>query len=68
VQNAEKQGQFQAFKTAIGQTISDPALMSTFLAEQLPQIIPAALTGGGSNFFWFFKHQVGRLLSGITSF
>jgi hypothetical protein len=48
VQNAEKQGQFQAFKTAIGQTISDPALMSTFLAEQLPQIIPAALTGGAT--------------------
>lgn len=46
VQNAEKQGQFQAFKTAIGQTVSDPALLSTFLAEQLPQIIPAALTGG----------------------
>ena len=46
MQNAEKQGQFQAFKTAIGQTISDPALLSTFLAEQLPQIIPAALTGG----------------------
>jgi hypothetical protein len=48
VQNAEKQGQLQAFKTAIGQTISDPALMSTFLAEQLPQIIPAALTGGAT--------------------
>jgi hypothetical protein len=48
VQNAEKQGQFQAFKTAIGQTISDPALMSTFLAEQLPQLIPAALTGGAT--------------------
>jgi hypothetical protein len=46
MQNAEKQGQLQAFKTAIGQTISDPALLSTFLAEQLPQIIPAALTGG----------------------
>jgi len=48
MQNAEKQGQFQAFKTAIGQTVSDPALLSTFLAEQLPQIIPAALTGGAT--------------------
>jgi hypothetical protein len=48
MQNAEKQGQLQAFKTAIGQTISDPALLSTFLAEQLPQIIPAALTGGAT--------------------
>jgi hypothetical protein len=46
MQNAEKQGQLQAFKTAIGQTVSDPALLSTFLAEQLPQLIPAALTGG----------------------
>ena len=48
MQNAEKQGQLQAFKTAIGQTISDPALLSTFLAEQLPQLIPAALTGGAT--------------------
>jgi hypothetical protein len=48
MQDAEKKGQFEAFKTAIGQTISDPALLSTFLAEQLPQIIPAALTGGAT--------------------
>ena len=48
MQNAEKQGQLQAFKTAIGQTISDPALLSTFLAEQLPQLVPAALTGGAT--------------------
>jgi hypothetical protein len=48
MQEAEKQGQLSAFKTAIGQTISDPALLSTFLAEQVPQLIPALVTGGGS--------------------
>lgn len=46
VAQAEKQGQFAAFKTALGETVSDPALLTSFLAEQLPQIIPAALTGG----------------------
>lgn len=47
-QEAEKQGQFEAFKTSLGQTISDPALLSTFLAEQVPQLLPALITGGGS--------------------
>jgi len=47
-QEAEKQGQFEAFKTSLGQTISDPALLSTFLAEQVPQLLPALVTGGGS--------------------
>jgi hypothetical protein len=46
VAEAEKQGQLAAFKTAFGETVSDPALLTSFLAEQLPQIIPAALTGG----------------------
>jgi len=48
VAQAEKQGQFAAFKTALGETVSDPALLTSFLAEQLPQIIPAAITGGGT--------------------
>ena len=48
VAQAEKQGQLAAFKTAFGETVSDPALLTSFLARQLPQIIPAAITGGGT--------------------
>lgn len=48
VAEAEKQGQLAAFKTAFGETVSDPALLTSFLARQLPQIIPAAITGGGT--------------------
>ena len=48
VAQAEKQGQWEAFKTALGETVSDPALLTSFLAEQAPQIIPAAITGGGT--------------------
>jgi len=48
VQEAEKTGQWNAFKTAVGQTVSDPALFFSFLAEQAPQLIPAIITGGGS--------------------
>jgi hypothetical protein len=48
VQDAEKQGQWEAFKTAVGQTVSDPALLFSFLSEQAPQMIPAVITGGGT--------------------
>jgi hypothetical protein len=48
VAQAEKQGQLAAFKTAFGETVSDPALLTSFLARQLPQLIPAAITGGGT--------------------
>jgi hypothetical protein len=48
VAQAEKQGQLAAFKTAFGETVSDPALLTSFLAEQVPQIVPAAITGGGT--------------------
>jgi len=40
---AEKDGFLAEFATAVGQTIKDPALLSTFLTEQLPQLLgPAA--------------------------
>ena len=43
ISEADKEGVLSGFATAIGQTIKDPALLSTFLAEQLPQLIgPAA--------------------------
>jgi hypothetical protein len=39
IQEAEKLGQWEAFKTAAGETIKDPALLTSFLAEQAPQMI-----------------------------
>jgi len=48
VQEAEKTGQIAAGVTAFGETVKDPALLVGFLVEQIPQIIPALLTGGGT--------------------
>ncbi len=39
---AEKEGFLSEFATAIGQTITDPALLTTFIAEQVPQLIGPA--------------------------
>ncbi len=39
IAEAEKRGQVAAFGTAFGQTIKDPALLSSFLAEQIPQLL-----------------------------
>lgn len=41
IQEAEKEGQLSAFKTAFSETISNPALLTNFLAEQAPNLIPA---------------------------
>ena len=48
IKEAEKTGQWAAFKTAVGQTVSDPALFFSFLSQQAPQLIPAIVTGGGT--------------------
>lgn len=34
-----KQGEFGAFKTALGETVKDPGLLLNFLAEQAPQLL-----------------------------
>ena len=39
VAEAAKQGQMSAFGTALGETVKDPALLLTFLAEQAPQLL-----------------------------
>jgi hypothetical protein len=39
IQEAEKQGQWEAFKTAAGETFKDSALLTSFLAEQAPQMV-----------------------------
>lgn len=36
---AEKEGVLSEFTTAIKQTLTDPALLSTFVFEQLPQLV-----------------------------
>ena len=48
ISEAAKKGMISEFKEAIWQTIKDPALASTFLAEEIPQIIPSAITGGAA--------------------
>ena len=48
VREAEKEGQWEAFKAAVGETVSDPALLFSFLTEQAPQMIPAVISGGGT--------------------
>lgn len=39
IAESAKEGQFQAFGTAFGETVKDPALLLTFLAEQAPQLL-----------------------------
>lgn len=46
VQEAEAEGQLAAFKTSFMETVKDPALLSSFVAEQLPQLLPIIATGG----------------------
>ena len=48
VQAAESQGQIEAFKTAFTETVGDPALATSFIAEQLPNLALMFVTGGTS--------------------
>lgn len=46
ITEAEKTGQLSAFGTAISETFKDPALLSSFALEQIPQmLIPAGAAG-----------------------
>lgn len=46
VAEAEKRGQGAAFVTSFAETLKDPALLTTFLAEQVPQLlVPGAGAG-----------------------
>lgn len=46
VQAAAETGQVEAFKTAFMETIKDPALAASFVAEQLPNLAAIIATGG----------------------
>jgi hypothetical protein len=49
IQEAERKGgQLSAAGTAIKETFTHPRLLANFLTEQVPQLIPALLTGGGT--------------------
>ena len=39
VAESAKEGQFQAFGTALSETVKDPALLLSFIAEQAPQLL-----------------------------
>jgi hypothetical protein len=46
VEEAEKSGQGAAFITSFAETLKDPALLTSFLAEQVPQlVVPGAAAG-----------------------
>jgi hypothetical protein len=48
IQEAEKTGQLSAFGTAFSETVKSPTLLASFLLEQVPQLIPALISGGGT--------------------
>jgi len=49
IRKAEQEGgQWGAFKAALGETVTDPALLASFTAEQVPNILPSILTGGAT--------------------
>ncbi len=41
IAEAEKRGQVDAFFTAFSETVKDPALLTNFLVEQAPQLLPS---------------------------
>jgi hypothetical protein len=49
IAEAEQKGTFEAFKTAFGETVKDPALATGFVAEQIPQfLVPFGAGKAGS--------------------
>jgi hypothetical protein len=66
VQEAEKTGQFEAFKQGLSETITDPALLTSFLAEQAPQILPMLLTGGATAALTAGRVTASALAKGAT--
>ncbi len=46
ISEAAKNGIASEFLTAVTSTFKDPALISSFIAETVPQLLPALLTGG----------------------
>jgi hypothetical protein len=66
VKEAEKEGQFAAFKSGFGETITDPALFTSFIAEQVPNILPMILTGGATAALTAGRASAAALAKGAT--
>lgn len=66
VQEAEKEGQFAAFKAGFGETITDPALFTSFISEQVPNILPMILTGGTAAALTAGRASAAALAKGAT--
>ena len=60
ISEAEKKGIASEFYTAITQTLKDPALITTFITEQIPEMIPMFLTGGASRLLTTGASQVAK--------
>lgn len=67
VQAAEGQGAIEAFKTSFMETIKDPALLSSFIAEQLPQLLPIIATGGTAAGLAAGRASAAALAKGATA-
>lgn len=52
---AEEEGQISAFKTSFAETIKDPALFTSFLAEQIPQLFVPGSAAMGAGRMAFAK-------------
>lgn len=67
VQAAESQGAIEAFKTSFMETVKDPALISSFIAEQLPQLVPIIATGGTAAGLAAGRASAAALAKGATA-
>lgn len=67
VQAAESQGAIEAFKTSFMETVKDPALISSFVAEQLPQLVPIIATGGTAAGLAAGRASAAALAKGATA-
>lgn len=66
VQAASEEGQIEAFKTSFLETVKDPALLSSFVAEQLPQLLPIILSGGAAAGLTAGRASAAALAKGAT--
>lgn len=55
---AEKEGLISEFKTFVGETVKDPALLTSLLTEQAPQVIGPGLLGKGVKGIVFAKETL----------
>lgn len=67
VQAAEGQGAIEAYMTSFMETLKDPALISSFIAEQLSQLLPIIATGGTAAGLAAGRASAAALAKGATA-